>query len=52
MDYRGLCHIVEIKHDYINQTTSGKYKIIYLNSPGEMKIAHKLIDSNPETNYF
>ena len=52
MDYWGLCHIVEIKHDYINQITSGKHKIIYLNYPEEMKIAHKLIDRNPETNYF
>lgn len=50
--YWGLVHILEIKHDYINKTTSGKYKIIYINSPEEMKEAHKLIDQNPDTAYF
>lgn len=50
--YWGLVHILETKHDYTNKTTSGKYKIIYLNSPEEMKEAHKLIDRNPETSYF
>ena len=29
--YWGLVHILEIKHDYINKTTSGKFKIIYIN---------------------
>jgi hypothetical protein len=50
--YWGLCHIIEIKHDYIKGTTSGKYKIIYINTPDEMIKAHDLIDRNPETNYF
>jgi len=50
--YWGLCHILEIKHDYINKTTSGKYKIIYINSPEEMKMAFNLIDRNPQTSYF
>ena len=50
--YWGLINILEVKHDYINKTTSGKYKIIYLNSPTEMKEVHKLIDQNPETSYF
>lgn len=50
--YWGLCHILEIQHDYLKQETSGKYKIIYLNTPEEMKKAHELIDRNPQTNYF
>lgn len=50
--YWGLVHIIEIKHDYLNETTSGKFKIIYINTPEEMKQAHDLIDRNPETNYF
>lgn len=50
--YWGLCHIIEIKHDYINKTTSGKYRIIYLNNPNEVKEAYNLIDRNPNNNYF
>lgn len=50
--YWGLVHILEIKHDYVNQTTSGKFKIIYLNTPEEMKKAYELIDRNPNNNYF
>ncbi len=50
--YWGLVHILEITHDYTNKMTSGKFMIIYLNTPEEMKEAHHLIDQNPETNYF
>jgi len=50
--YWWLIHILEIKHDYINQTTSWKYKIIHINSPEEMKTAFNIIDRNPETNFF
>jgi len=50
--YWGLCHILEITHDYVNKVTSGKYKIIYLNTPEEMKQAFNLIDRNPDTSYF
>ena len=50
--YWGLVHILEITSDYVNKTTSGKFKIIYLNTPEEMKQAHKLIDRDHETNYF
>ena len=50
--YWGLVHILEVKHDYIKQTTSGKYKIVYIYSPEEMKQAHRLIDRNAETDYF
>lgn len=51
--YWGLCHIVEVHHDYVNKVTSGKYKIIRLNSPEDMKKAFELIDfERPELNYF
>jgi len=50
--YWGLCHIVEVKFDYLKRTTSGKFKIIYINTPDEMKKAHELIDRNTDTNYF
>lgn len=50
--YWGLVHIVKIVHDYTKQTTSGKFKIIYINTPEEMRIAHKLIDRTKETDFF
>jgi hypothetical protein len=50
--YWGLVHIVEITHDYGKQTTSGKFKIIYIYTPEEMKQAHKLIDRNTDTDFF
>ena len=50
--YWGLVHMLEIRHDYVHQQTSGKFKLIYLNSPEEMKQAHNLIDQNLDTNYF
>ena len=50
--YWGLANVLEIKHDYENQMTSGKFKIIYINTPEEMKKAHELIDRDPETSYF
>ena len=50
--YWGLVHILETTCDYVKKTTSGKFKIIYLNTPEEMKKAHDLIDRRPETQYF
>lgn len=47
--YWGLVHVTEVKHDYINKTTSGKFKIIYINKPEEMEMAHNLIDRNEDT---
>ena len=47
--YWGMIHITEVKHDYINKTTSGKFKIIYINKPDEMDMAHNLIDRNKDT---
>jgi len=50
--YWGQIHILEIRHDYQKKTTSGKFKIIYINTPDEMKKAFELIDRNSETNFF
>ncbi|MDO4741849.1 MAG: hypothetical protein Q4A79_00520 [Candidatus Saccharibacteria bacterium] len=50
--YWGLIYITEIKHDYASSTTSGKFKIIYINTPEEMKVAHSIIDRNEATDYF
>jgi hypothetical protein len=50
--YWGLIHVLEVQHDYINKITSGKFKIIYINSPEEMKQAFHLADQRPEFNYF
>lgn len=51
--YWGLCYITEITHDYVSGVTSGKYKIVQLNSPEEMKQHFKLTHfTNPEQNYF
>ncbi len=50
--YWGLVHIIEVHHDNVKQTTSGKFKIIYIYTPEEMKHAHKLIDRNKETDFF
>ena len=49
--YWGLAHILEVHHDYVNEITSGKYKITYINTPEEMKTAHNIIDRNKETEY-
>lgn len=50
--YWGLAHILETTCDYVNKTTSGKFKIIRINTPEEMKTAYALIDMRPEMNYF
>lgn len=50
--YWWLVHIIEITHNNIENTTSGKFKIIYIYSPEEMKSAYKLIDRNKNTDFF
>lgn len=50
--YWGLCHVTEEVHDMVKKTTSGKFKIIYINTPEEMREAHKLIDQNQDNNFF
>ena len=50
--YWGQVHILEVTCDYVNKTTSGKFKIIRINTPEEMKTAFAVIDSRPGMNYF
>lgn len=50
--YWGLVHILEVHHNYEKNITSGKFKIIYIYSPEEMKKAHELIDRNEKTRFF
>jgi len=50
--YWGLIHILEISHDYLKNTTSGKYKIIYIYTPEEMKQVFNLTDRIKDNNYF
>ena len=42
--YWGTIHIIEVTHNYINKTTSGKFKINYIYTPEEMAIAKKIIE--------
>ncbi len=50
--YWGQVHIIEVVHDTLKQTTSGKFKIIYLYTPEEMLHAHSMIDRREETDFF
>ena len=50
--YWGLCHILEVTHDYVKKTTSGKFKIVYINTPEEMKQAFNLRDRVWKNDYF
>ncbi len=50
--YWGLVHVIEVIHDNMNQTTSGKFKIIYIYTPEEMEYAHRLIDRVKETDFL
>ncbi len=49
--YWGLIHIIEVTHNNIKKTTSGKFKIIKIYSIEEMKFASKIIEINEETNF-
>ncbi|MGB4800451.1 MAG: hypothetical protein WBP03_02955 [Candidatus Saccharimonadales bacterium] len=51
--YWGLCYVLEVHHDYVTGVTSGKYKIVRLNTPREMRQHFELTHfTNPEHNYF
>lgn len=50
--YWGLIQITEVTQDLITQMTCGKFKIIYIYTPEEMKYAHRLIDRNKETDFL
>lgn len=50
--YWGHIHILELHHDNIGDTTSGKFKITYIYTPEEMKVARSLVHRDPGTDYF
>lgn len=50
--YWGLVHILEVRHNYKKQTTSGKYVIVKIYSPEEMKMAHQIIEIDTKTDFF
>lgn len=50
--YWGLVHVLETTCDYGKKTTSGKFKIIYIYTPEEMKNAHAMLDRDKETEFF
>ena len=50
--YWGLCRVLSVEHDYVKAETSGTFEIIHINSPEEMKQAFRIVDRNPDTNYF
>ncbi len=50
--YWGLIQILEVQHDNIKKSTSGKFRITYIYTPEEMKFAHKLIDRNKKTDFL
>ena len=50
--YWGLVHIIEVTHDNINQTTSGKFKIIQIYSPEEMEKAHIYLHPSSAKSFF
>ena len=50
--YWGHIEIVEIVYDYVKQTTSGKFKITYINSIDEMKYTHQIINRTKETDFL
>jgi len=50
--YWGLVHIVEVNHDYVKKTTSGKFKIIRIYTIEDMKKAFDLIDERDEFDYL
>jgi len=50
--YWGLIQVVQVVHDNIKQTTSGKFKITYIYTHEEMKQAYKLIDRNKDTDFL
>ncbi len=50
--YWGQCFILEIVHDYEKQETSGKFTVVGVNTPKQMKQAFGFLDRNPERDYF
>ncbi len=50
--YWGLVQMVETTHDHVKKATSGKFTILRIYTPEQMKQAHHLIDTRSEFQYF
>lgn len=50
--YWGLVQILELHLDYRKKVVSGTYKILYINTPEEMKQAYQLIDRREGMDFF
>ncbi len=50
--YWGLVEILELTLDMVNKITSGKYKIIKIFTPDEMKSAEDILHNQNEKTYF
>lgn len=50
--YWGLVEILELKLDMINKTTSGKYRIVKIFTPEEMKSAEDILHNQNDKTYF
>ena len=50
--YWGLVHILELHLDYVSKIASGKFRIIYINTPEEMKKEYELIDRREEMDFL
>ena len=50
--YWWLVDIIEVLHDNIKQTTSGKFKITYIYTLEEMKQAYKLMDRRENIDFL
>ncbi len=49
--YWGLAHVLEVTHDYMSKTTSGKFKIISLYTPDEMRKVFDLTDERADKRF-
>ncbi len=49
--YWGKCQVIEVTHDTVAKTTSGKFVIIDIFSPEEMKQAERIINTD-KSGYF
>lgn len=50
--YWGLVHVVEVTHDNVAKTTSGKFKIIKIYTPQQMRDAAEYMGPSKAASYF
>lgn len=49
--YWGLAHVLEVTHDYVKKTTSGKYKIITIYKPEDIEKVFDLTDERSDIKF-